>query len=370
MSFLLFPERIQALWRQAAAAGCDAVWIIRPENRRYLAGFTAEDHQFTELSASLLIGREKHLLITDSRYTLAAQAEAPGFEVVTTTRGLAEELPQILAGHGFSAVGFEAEYLTWGLHDDLNATLGRLNTPTRLVPLKNTVEALRLLKDQQEAEHLAASAAMISAILDEVIRDLAPGRTEKAVAWQVENLAREAGADGLAFPSIVASGPNSALPHAVPGERRLQAGEPITLDVGVRLAGYCSDITRTVFLGEPADRFKKIYRTVREAQRAALEVIRPGLMSDAADRAARDVIAAAGYGACFGHALGHGVGLATHEAPRLSPLKPLELKAGMVVTVEPGIYIAGAGGVRLEETILITPGGVRILTIAGALYEF
>jgi Xaa-Pro aminopeptidase len=211
---------------------------------------------------------------------------------------------------------------------------------------------------------------MISEVLNEIISNLKPGITEKEVAWQIEGLAREAGAEGLAFPSIVASGPNSAFPHAVPTDRKLRGKEPVILDVGVRLDGYCSDITRTVFLGKPGPEFRKIYKTVRQAQLTALKEIMPGVASNHPDTVARQTISDAGFGEYFGHALGHGVGLATHERPRLRPLKPVKLKRGMVVTVEPGIYIPGKGGVRLEEMIVIEEDGPRILTKNNHFYDF
>ncbi|MBU4425626.1 MAG: M24 family metallopeptidase, partial [Proteobacteria bacterium] len=225
-------------------------------------------------------------------------------------------------------------------------------------------------KDNLEVKALEASADVMSEILDTVIRGLKPGLTEREVAWQIEALAREAGAESLAFPSIVASGPNSALPHAVPTDRTLKTKEPIILDVGVRLDTYRSDMTRTVFLGEPEPALKNIYMTVRQAQLAALKEVRPGVDSCHPDAIARQIINDAGFGEYFGHGLGHGVGLATHERPRLAPQKPVKLKKGMVVTVEPGIYIPGKGGVRLEEMVVIEADGPRILTKNNHFYDF
>jgi Xaa-Pro aminopeptidase len=245
-----------------------------------------------------------------------------------------------------------------------------LSPPIGLVPLSGLVEEMREVKDALEVKALEASAELISTILDEVIAGLEPGLTEKEVAWQIECMAHEAGAERLAFPPIVASGPNSALPHALPTDRRLGKEEPIILDAGVRLRGYCSDITRTIFLGRPGPDLRKIYNTVRQAQLAALEEIRPGVDSIHPDAIARDVIRDAEFGEYFGHALGHGVGLATHERPRLGPQKPVKLKKGMVVTVEPGIYIPGKAGVRLEEMVVIETDGPRILTKADHLYDF
>jgi Xaa-Pro aminopeptidase len=229
---------------------------------------------------------------------------------------------------------------------------------------------MREIKDPCEIRAMERSARVMSGILDEVVGGLEPGMTERYVAWQIRTLAHEAGADGLAFPSIVASGPNGALPHAVPTNRRIRAREPIIFDVGIKMNGYCSDMTRTVFLGSPGPKFKKIYRTVRHAQLEALKSVIPGMESTYPDKIARDIIKEAGFGPYFGHALGHGVGLATHESPRLGPRDPVKLQQGMVVTVEPGIYVPGSGGVRLEEMVVVTKKGPKILTRNDRLYDF
>ena len=368
-----FEKRVSALLDRISNSpegGCDTVWIIQPENRRYLSGFRAEDAQFTESSGSLLINAFKSILVTDSRYTSEAESEAVHFEVKTLAGGLVKEFPDLLKGMGTKSLGFEEGYLTCALHRQLRERFEEVSLPVGMTPLDGVVEDMREVKDDQEIRALEASADLMSRILDEVIDGLEPGVREKEVAWRIEDLARQGGADCLAFPSIVASGPNSALPHAVPTDRRIGKGEPVILDVGVRLEGYCSDMTRTVFLGDPAPEFRKIYRTVRKAQLAALEAVRPGVDTDRPDALAREVIGEAGFGDYFGHALGHGVGLATHEGPRLSPLKPSILRKGAVVTVEPGIYMPGKGGVRLEETVAVEEQGARIITSADHLYDF
>lgn len=348
----------------------DTAWIIQPENRRYLSGFQAGDMQLTESSGSLLINDARCLLVTDSRYTSEAEKETEDFEIRTLQQGLTDGLPGLVSLMETRSLGFEKDYLTWGLHQQLSDRLQSLSPPVVLAPLNGLVEQMRVIKDDTEIKVLESSADLASTILDQVISGLKPGLTEKQVAWQIEDLSREAGAEGLAFPSIVASGPNSALPHAIPTERKLREKEPIILDMGVRLGGYCSDMTRTVFLGDPDSDLKGIYRTVREAQIKALGEIRPGVESNHIDSIARKVISDAGFGKFFGHALGHGVGLATHEQPRLGPLKPTKLKKGMVVTVEPGIYIPDKGGVRLEEMVVIEENGPRILTKNRHFYDF
>jgi Xaa-Pro aminopeptidase len=365
-----FRKRITFLREELDRLPVDTLWILQPENRRYLSGFKATDGQLTESSGSLLITKEESLLVTDSRYTTEAEHEAVDFEVVTLKRGFVEGIPNLLSRLGTKNLGFEENHVTWGAHHELARTFRKLSPPLRLTPLKGLVENMREVKDADEIRVMEDSAALMSRILSEIIDTLKPGTTEREVAWQIENLAREGGAEGLAFPSIVASGPNSALPHAVPTDRKIRTREPITLDVGVKLDGYCCDMTRTVFIGGTTPKFKRIYETVRRAQLAALEDIRPGVKSILPDSTARNLIRDAGFGDFFGHSLGHGVGLATHERPRLGPEKPVTLKEGMVVTDEPGIYIPGEGGVRLEEMVVIEKKGARVLTKDKHFHEF
>ncbi len=365
-----FRKRIVALREKLSDISPDTVWIIQPENRRYLSGFKAEDGQLTESSGSLLINKTEALLLTDSRYTTEAQKEAVDFEVITLKKGLIEGIPELLARLGTKILGFEKDYLTWGFHQQLAKKLRRLSPPVRLTPLNGLVEKMREVKDRPEIKIIEASADLMSQILGEVIERLEPGRTEREIAWQIETLSRENGAEGMAFSPIVASGPNSALPHAMPTNRKIGVSEPVLLDVGLKTDGYCCDMTRTVFLGRPGPKLREIYRTVRQAQLSALQKVRAGMKSTLLDSFAREVIKDAGFGEYFGHSLGHGVGLATHESPRVGPEKPVELKPGMVVTIEPGIYLPGKGGVRLEETVVITGDGSKILTKDRHYYDF
>jgi Xaa-Pro aminopeptidase len=370
MKQTVFAGRISSLRRQLRENDVDAIWIVQPENRRYLSGFRASDLQITESSGFLLITDDHCLLMTDSRYSEEAAREAPGFEVRTYREGPIEGLSGLLAEGNVRRLGFEKDYVTFGVHRELEKRLLELPAPIQLVPLSGIVEDMREIKEEAEVGALRASGKRLSAVMKATIEFVRPGLTEREVAWKVEALTREVGAEEAAFPSIVASGPNSALPHAVPTDRMLREGEPIILDLGVKLNGYCSDMTRTVFLGDPPTEFKEIYRVVRKAQAAAMEAIRPGIESTLADRTARDIIHEAGFGRFFGHGLGHGVGLAVHEGPRLAPRKPVTLRQGMVTTVEPGIYIPGRGGVRLEEMVLITGEGIEILTSDPRLYDF
>ncbi len=366
----MYEDRVDGLRGKFQGFGIDAIWIVQPENRRYLSGFKAPDGQLTESSGSLLITFDEALLITDSRYTTQAEKEVVGFEVVTQKGDLVEALSKALKELGTKRLGFEGGYLIWELYQQVKERLSQQSPLIELVPLSGVVEEMRVVKEPDEVEALRRSAKLMGNVLDRVIRELEPGHIERDVAWRIETLIREQGADEAAFPPIVASGPNSALPHAIPTNRALEEREPIILDVGAKLEGYCSDMTRTVFLGEPSEDFKEIYATVREAQISALRSVKPGMETTEADSIARDHILKAGYGDFFGHSLGHGIGLAPHETPAVGPLKPKALREGMVFTVEPGIYIPGKGGVRLEEMVILEKDGAELITTNKDFYSF
>ncbi len=361
--------RLKALRDRLEENGLDALLVSQPDNRRYLSGFKAEDASLTESSGHLLITSRRAILATDFRYAEAAAEEAPLFEVMVYKKGLAELLAGLLDGRAgeleIEKLGFESDWLTYAAVQKLTEKLGQ----NRLVPSRNLVANLRLIKDAGETAAMERSLAAIEAVMDELIELLRPGMSEREAAWRIIEGLEKRGCEP-AFPPIVASGPNGAKPHATPTERVIAEGEPIVIDAGARLDGYCSDITRTVCLGRPDDKFKAVYTAVRKAQLAAIEGIEPGMDSVAADKLARDVIAEAGYGEAFGHSLGHGVGLATHEAPSVGPLKPVELRPGMVFTVEPGVYLPGWGGVRLEVMVELTETGLRRLGRLDRFYEF
>jgi Xaa-Pro aminopeptidase len=230
-----------------------------------------------------------------------------------------------------------------------------------LIPTENLVEDLRMIKEDEEIEAIRQSLAVSESVFEAIRDRISPGTTEKDLAWALEKDLREKGPESVAFPPIVASGPNAALPHAIPTDRPLAQGEPIVFDWGSRLRGYCSDISRTIVLGEPDTTFKTVYQVVRDAQAMATEAIKPGVSTQAVDKIARDYIASKGFGDNFGHGLGHGVGLATHERPHLSPVRPMNLEIGMVTTVEPGVYIPGWGGVRLENMVVVEQDGASVL---------
>ncbi|MBN2419664.1 MAG: aminopeptidase P family protein [Deltaproteobacteria bacterium] len=363
-------HRLKNLRKKISDKIPDMLWIVQPENRRYLSGFKAFDTQLNESSGSLFITGKKAVLITDSRYTVEAEHEAPDFRVITQKGAFHDELIKQAKEAKGKCLGFEEDHVTWNLHKQISSKLKKLPAPVQMRPLNGLIEKMREIKDETEINLMGKASDMMSKVLNRVLETLEPGQTEIEIARRIENCSFEAGAEGMAFEPIVASGPNAALPHAVPAQRKIGKRDHIIFDVGLRVEGYCCDMTRTIFMGKPDTKIREIYKIVREAQLAALEYVRPGEISTKPDSIARDIIRRAGYGEYFGHSLGHGVGLATHEAPRLSPRGPVTLMEGMIVTVEPGIYLPGKGGVRLEEMVVITNKGPRILTKNDRYYDF
>ena len=364
-----YKNRLKILRKKLTGKTPDMLWIVQPENRRYLSGFKASDTQLNESSGSLFITRRKANLITDSRYTVEAENEAVDFRVITQKGTFQEELIKRIKEAKGKYLGFEEDHVTWNLHKQLSSKLKKSQIHVQLKPLNGLIEKMREIKDESEIDLMEKASDMMSKVLNSVLETLEPGQIEKEIARRIENYSFEAGAEGMAFDSIVASGPNAALPHAVPTDRKIRKKDHIIFDVGLKVDGYCCDMTRTIFMGTPDSKIKEIYKIVREAQLAALEYVKPGEISTKPDSIARDIIRKAGYGDYFGHSLGHGVGLATHEAPRLSPRDPVTLKEGMIVTVEPGIYLPGRGGVRLEEMVAIGKNGPRILTKNDRYYD-
>jgi Xaa-Pro aminopeptidase len=239
-----------------------------------------------------------------------------------------------------------------------------------LIPCQGMVESLRCIKDTVELNTITKAVQLTDAAFTQTLATIRPGITEKEIAWEIESFLRQNGAESTAFDIIVATGPNTALPHARPGERRLQPGEPILIDMGARIDGYCSDFTRTICIGKADKTLTEIYDIVLEAQQAAIEGVKSGMNGAEADKLARNIIENAGHGDNFGHGLGHGIGLAIHETPSLSRLSSDILKDGMVFTIEPGIYIQGYGGVRIEDTVRLEQGTIKVLTRSAKCLSF
>ena len=365
----IIDARIRTVRKAIADRELDALLVLIAENRHYLSGFAAEDNGFDESAGALFISAERLVLATDSRFDIQARAQAPGFEVLVYTQNLAQALPSLLESIRARRLGFESQRLSFAQHARMAETMAKAGLSTTLVPVQELVESQRLVKGAEEIAATRQALAVAERIYAEVTARAHPGLTEKQLAWAMERGLREAGADALAFPTIVAAGPNSARPHAVPTDRPVAAGEPLLFDWGVRLNGYCSDTTRTIVLGAPDGEFRRIYQVVRTAQKKAIDAIRPGVAARAVDAVARAHIEESGFAGKFGHGLGHGTGLAIHEAPRLSPFSEATLAPGMIVTVEPGIYIEGWGGIRLENQVVVGNDGPEVLNALPFLFE-
>ena len=349
-------NRLSRLRPIIAQQGLDALLVSKTENCRYLSGFSGEGH--------LLISPDRALLATDFRYLEQAKNEAPNFTITRIKGDLAHWLPALATEFGWHKLGFEANTLTFATCSQLNRRIAAEQINLELIPTTKLVEDLRLVKEEGELKLITKAVEMTEAAFRRAKSSIRPGITEKQAAWEIEKSLREGGSDGIAFDVIVASGPNSALPHCRPTERVICAGEPVIIDMGAKLNGYCSDFTRTICFGKATQTLIEIYNIVLKAQLSAIGGIRTGMKAGEVDRLAREVIEQAGYGDAFGHGLGHGIGLETHESPALGPASPDLLADGMVFTVEPAIYLPGWGGVRIEDMVSLKGGEVRVLTRA------
>lgn len=328
--------------------GLDSLYVSDLINVRYLTGFTGSN-------GACLVGPELRAFFSDFRYTERAAAEVgEDWERPEAEREL---LPQ-LAARMDGRVGFEDGKLSVRQHRKLSEAVAG---GVELVPAGDLVEELRAVKDAAEVERIAAAAELADEVYRWALQPGLAGRGERELARACEARMRELGAEP-AFPPIVAAGPNAALPHAEPAERPIGRGELVVFDMGAELDGYCSDCTRTFAAGEPSDADRELYELVLAAQLAGLEAVRPGVSAADADAAAREPIEAAGHGGAFGHGLGHGVGIEVHEGPRLAPGSEDELRAGNVVTVEPGVYLPGRAGVRIEDLVAVGEAGNRNLS--------
>jgi Xaa-Pro aminopeptidase len=350
-------NRLKKLRDKLAEKEIDAILITQPENRRYLSGFDGT-------AGYLIITAKKAILATDFRYTEQAKTEAPNFEVKRITGNLNDWFPGLVSDMGIRRLAFEGGDVTFNFHKQLGDALKKKVIFVKLIPVNGMVETIRAVKEPGEIEFIRKAAAITDAAFEYVEKNIKAGMTEKQVAWELEKALRERGSQSLPFDIIVGSGPNAALPHTKPSDRVINEGEPIVIDMGAKYAGYASDLSRTICAGKADAKFREVYNTVLDAQTAAIDATTEGMTGHKADSAAREVIKKAGYGEAFGHSLGHGVGLAEHELPRLGPGSEETLTDGMVFTVEPGIYLSGWGGVRIEDTVVMEKGKVRPITKA------
>jgi Xaa-Pro aminopeptidase len=346
-------HRIAAGFRRA---GIDAFLVTHLPNIRYLCGFTG--------TAGVLVIREgtaRSVFYTDGRYSQQAAEQVQGARVTITRKAALAEAGERAGKKGIRNLGFEADHLSFGAAKRLGELL---RGKARLKPVTGLVEKLRLEKDPDEVQRIRASAQLATGLLPVALAAVSPGTPESLVAGEMEFEARRTGAEGMSFDTIVAAGLRSALPHGRASGQPIPSNGFIILDWGVILAGYCSDLTRTVHIGPVSAARRRMYQAVKDAQQASIETVKPGVETGKVDQAARKVLAKAGYGRYFTHSTGHGVGLEVHEAPRLAKGLQEELAPGMVITIEPGIYIPDEGGVRIEDMVLVTESGCEILTPA------
>jgi Xaa-Pro aminopeptidase len=329
----------------------DALVVSSLANIRYLTGFSGSN-------ALAVVTAGKAFLITDSRYALQSAEEVRGFRRIIGRRGLLGDAAARGALRGCRTAGFESDSLTYAQYRSLR----KLFSGVRFKPAPGIVEALARIKDPQEVADIAEAAAISDRVFSGVLGLLRPGMTEREIASEISRLNVGLGSESDAFDIIVASGPRGALPHARPTDRRIRKGDFVLLDFGSTIRGYCSDMTRTLAVGNAPRRLREAYRAVREANESAVAAARGGMKARDLDAVARGSIRRSGFGRYFVHSLGHGIGLRVHESPRVSPLSREVMESGNVITIEPGIYIPGSGGVRIEDDVLLGPGGCRILT--------
>jgi Xaa-Pro aminopeptidase len=310
-----------------------------------------------------VITPEKSIFFTDGRYTAQAKEEVQGARIVIARRPPLTAAAEWLGNHrkrsGQSRLGIEAEHLTVVERSRLSAMLPRGFRPKQAPPL---IEEARLLKDQDEIECLRSAVLLGASLFDVALKSIRPGVSELEVAAEMEYAARRSGADGMSFETIIASGERSALPHGRASRAKIPASGFVVCDFGVILAGYCSDMTRTVYVGRPAEEARALYGAVKASQQAAVDAVRPGITAGEVDRAARKVLQKEGLGRFFTHSTGHGVGLEIHEAPRVAAGQSEILQPGMVITIEPGAYLTGKWGVRIEDMVVVTHDGCEVLT--------
>jgi len=346
--------RVEALRKVLAEQELEGLVVTNRTNVAYLSGFRGS-------AGALIITADQQLVVTDFRYFTQVAQQAPDFELVKAEQGQHREtLIATLKDLNLARLGFEAQAVTV---DEHNAWTEEIPANT-LIPTTGLVEELRQIKEEAELTAIRAAVELADQAFAHILSYLRPGVTERDLAIETEYFLKRAGAEAAAFPPIVASGPNGALPHATVSERAIQPGDLVVFDLGAMKDGYCTDLTRTVCLGKADAMQQEVYALVYRAQVAALEAACPGRTGPEVDAVARNLIAEAGYEEAFGHGLGHGVGLEVHEAPRLSSTSEDTLKAGMVVTVEPGIYLPQWGGVRIEDLVLVTEEGREVLTQA------
>jgi Xaa-Pro aminopeptidase len=344
-------QRLKKISGLAKKNNLNVLIITEINHVRYLSGYTGSN-------GIVVIAPPKAFFLTDFRYTVQAQKEVKDCKVIIVSRQLITELPKLPVFNKSTKVGFEADFVSVNFLAKLKELLPEVD----LKPTSGLVESLSITKDNEEIRRVKKAVRIADKAFSEIIGMLKPGVIEKDIALEIEYKMRKLGAEKESFETIIASGQRSAMPHGRASDKKLRKGDFVTLDFGCLFHGYASDITRTVVLGKATEKQKKIYNIVLAAQKTACKAVKPGMPCNRVDGIARDIIMKAGYGDYFGHGLGHGVGMLVHDRPVLSPQSNDILEPGMIVTIEPGIYISNWGGVRIEDDVLVTSNGGQILS--------
>jgi Xaa-Pro aminopeptidase len=359
LSDFRFPSRVQKLRERIAKDELDALFVSNGENRRYVSGFVST-------AGYLLVTRDEAVICTDFRYTEQAAQQAPGWRV-DRIGGKPDWLPKLVNEFGIENLGFEADDMTVGTLERFKKALEEGDASPELKPTTGIGVDLRAYKDAEELGLLQQAIDIGDQAFEETAAQLEVGMTEKQAAWIFEKAVRERGAESISFETIVAIGPNAARPHHATSDSRLVEGQTIVFDCGARYQGYCSDLTRTVVLGEADDEVKRVYDIVLTAQLAAIDMVEAGMTGEECDAIARKIISEAGHENDFGHSLGHGLGLEVHENPGVGPNAKGKLENGMPFTIEPGIYIPGWGGVRIEDVVVLENDKARVMSHAAKM---
>ncbi|MBD8026094.1 aminopeptidase P family protein [Ureibacillus sp. Re31] len=342
--------KLEKLRKALVEENVDGLLITNDYNRRYMTGFTGS-------TGVAIVTKDDAVFITDFRYTEQAKNQVQNFRIVQHDSVIYKEVAAQVEKMGIKTLGFEKDTMTYGMFETYKSLIN-----AELIPLSGLIEKIRLIKTEQEINIIKVACEIADNAFSHILEFIKPGVTELEVSNELEFFMRKQGATASSFDTIVASGVRSALPHGVATEKVIEKGDFVTLDFGAIYNGYVSDITRTISVGQPSEKLKEMYQTVLESQLLALEKVGPGMTGIQADAVARDYLTSKGYGEAFGHSTGHGIGLEVHEGPGLSSRSETVLEPNMVVTIEPGIYLPGIGGVRIEDDILITETGNEKLT--------
>jgi Xaa-Pro aminopeptidase len=351
-------ERIVRLRQKFAEKEIEAMLVSQPDNLFYLSGCEG-------LEGYLFITGSQSIIITDFRYVEQAERQSPHCSAFRISGKMADWMPKLFAASNIKHLGFESSHLSFASYTQIAEIVRSARISIELTPVDGIVDSLRMIKEPEEIELIRRAINITDSVYEYLKEVLKAGMSERQLAWEIEKFQRDRGSQPVPFELIVAAGPNSALPHAKPSDYLIKESDPVVIDIGAKCNYYGSDLTRTLYTGKASDTFRKIYSIVLEAQLASISQIKAGMTGREADAIARSIISHYGYGEAFGHSLGHGIGLVTHEKPTIGPNSTDVLTNGMVFTIEPGIYISGWGGVRIEDDVVIENDRLQVLSSAG-----